>query len=74
MATPFPPLNLLLADLARSQQSINAALREPLPCFIHTKAKCLGFDAILTTMALVIIGTGFLHGLAISVLGRSPAR
>ena len=73
MSTALSPRHLLLADFASSDKRVHARLRQSLSSAIHAKAKRLGFNTVLTTMTLVIVGAGTLHGLAISVLSRSPA-
>ena len=74
-AASFAPLNLLLANLASSDQRIHARLRQPLPCAVHAKAQGFGFNPILATMPLVIVGASLLHCFAIGMLGKShPGR
>ena len=70
-ATSLPPLNLLLAYFAISDQRIHTCLCQPLPCAVHAKAEGLGLNPILATMPLVIVGAGLPYRLAIGMLGRS---
>ena len=73
VATSLPPLNLLLANLAGGDQRVHASLREPLTGAVHAKAERLGFNSVLATMLLVILGASLLHCLAIGMLRRSYA-
>ena len=70
-ATSLPPLHLLLANFAISDQRIHACLRQPLPCAVHAKAEGLGLNSIFATMPLVIVGASLPYRLAIGMLRRS---
>jgi hypothetical protein len=67
----FPPLHLLLANLTISNQRIYTSLRQPLSCAVHAKAEGFGFNPILATMPLVIVGASRLDAFAIGMLRSS---
>jgi hypothetical protein len=72
-STSFAPLNLLLANLTISDQRIHTRLRQALPGAVHAKAESFGFNPILATMPLVIVGASLLNSFAIGMLRGSRA-